>query len=64
MMTFEARAIEAVETAFDRAVSERFILWSANLQPGSVENFVAGIYKLNSAREGVIAELTKQGPKV
>jgi hypothetical protein len=63
MMTFQARAIEAVEAAFDRAVSERFILWTANLQPGSVEDFVAGIYKLNSGRERVVAELAKQGAK-
>jgi hypothetical protein len=62
-MTFQARAIAAVETAFDRAVSERFILWSANLQPGSVGDFVAGIYKLNSSRESVVAELTKQEMK-
>jgi hypothetical protein len=59
-MTFQARAVAAVEIAFDRAVSERFILWSANLQPGTVEDFVAGIYKLNSGRESVIAELMKQ----
>lgn len=62
-MTFQARAIAAVEAAFDQAVSERFILWTANLQPGSAEDFVAGIYKLNSGRERVVAELTKQGAK-
>ena len=54
------RAIVAVEAAFDRAVEERFILWTANLQPGSVEDFVAGIYKMNSGRDSVIAELEKQ----
>ena len=62
MITFQARAIEAVETAFDRAVSERFILWSANLVPGPVQDFVAGIYKLNECRESVIAELAKPPP--
>ena len=54
------RAIAAIESAFDRAVGERFIMWTANLQPGSVEDFVAGIYKLNSGRDSVIAELEKQ----
>jgi hypothetical protein len=62
-MTFQDRAIAAIEAAFDRAVSERFILWSANLQLGPVEDFVAGIYKMNSARERVVAELTKQVAK-
>jgi hypothetical protein len=54
------RATAAIEAAFDRAVEERFILWTANLQPGSVEDFVAGIYKMNSGRDSVIAELEKQ----
>ena len=57
------RATAAIEAAFDRAVEERFILWTANLQPGSVEDFVAGIYKMNSGRGRVIAELEKQRAK-
>ena len=56
-----ARAIAAIEAAFNQAVQERFIMWTTNLQPGSVEDFVAGIYKLNLGREIVIAELTKHG---
>ena len=57
------RATAAIEAAFDRAVEERFILWTANLQPGSVEDFVAGIYKMNLGRERVIAEMGKQREK-
>ena len=57
------RVIAAIEAAFDQAVRERFIMWTANLQQGSVEDFVAGIYKLNSGRENVLAELAKQRVK-
>jgi hypothetical protein len=63
-MNFEARAVAAIESAFDEAVKQRFIQWTANLSPGSSQDFVAALYKLNSAREGVLAELAKQAAKI
>lgn len=60
--TVASRVVEAVEAGFDEAVKQRFTTWSINYGSlGTVQDFVAGIFKLNAAREKVIAELAKLG---
>ena len=57
-MTLSARAIAAIEAAFEEAVKDRFVTWAHNVgDPGAIEGFIDGIYKLNEAREKIVAEL-------
>ena len=62
-MTFQSRAIAAIEAAFDEAVKERFVMWSANIQPSPPAEFAVDLSRLNLLREAVIAELKKQEDK-